>query len=408
MIQFAVVISVVVYDILSSSYMDYVKRDELRIAIVHDALCVSGGAERMVLWMAKAFPNAPIFTSVYLPENTFLEFKNLDVRALLFSKMIRTERQFKLLYPLWLSLIQRIDFHEFDVVLSSSTYLAKYIRPAVGVRHVCYLHAPFRLLWKPESYTAESLPTRGAASDLVMCMLPQLRRWDLRRTQAIPKLATSCHNMADEIRRVYSMEAQVIYPPVEIQSGVSAGDREDYYLSVSRLISHKHVDLSVQACTQLNKKLVVVGDGAEREKLEKMAGPTVKFVGRVSDAQLQEYYRKAGGLLFPSYEDYGIVPLEAQSWGIPVVAFGKGGSLETIKEGTSGLFFDEQRTESLVNAINKFESIHFESEEIRKWAAEFNVESFMLQIQRFVHEDVVPLMTTVMPHGVMPQNKKLL
>lgn len=356
----------------------------MRIAIVHDALCVSGGAERLVLWMAKAFPQAPIFTSVYLPANTFADYRHLDVRTLPLAGSIRSEKQFKLLYPLWSYLIQRLDFKEYDVVLSSSTYLAKYIRPAASVRHVSYLYAPFRLLWKPDSYSADSLPTPGAASSLVKGVTPLLRNWDVKRTRAIPKLATSCRNMANEILKIYGMSSTILYPPVEIPQQTQSNSREDYYLSVSRLISHKRVDLAVNACTRLGKNLVVVGDGPERQKLEQMAGATVKFAGRVSDEQLQEHYRKAKGLIFPSYEDYGIVPLEAQSWGVPVIAFGRGGSLETIQEGTSGIFFDQQDEDSLVNAINRFERSGFDAEKIRQWVTRFDVNSFTTGIRQFV------------------------
>ena len=356
----------------------------MRIAIVHDALCVSGGAERLVLWMAKAFPDAPIYTSVYLPDGTFPEYRKLDVRTLPFAGGIRTERQFKLLFPLWLSLIQRLDFHEYDVVLSSSTYLAKYIRPAAAVRHACYLYAPFRLLWKPESYSAGSLPTPESTQGLVKGISSLMRRWDVKRTQAIPVLATSCQNMVNEIQRVYNRQAVILYPPVELPVEPVSTDREDYYLSVSRLISHKRVDVAVEACNRLNRKLIVVGDGPERQKLEQMAGPTVSFTGRISDAALQDLYRKARGLIFPSYEDYGIVPLEAQAWGVPVIAFGRGGSLETVQEGTSGVFFNQQEVSSLVAALEGFERSSFDPQRIRQWVTRFNVERFITDLKEFV------------------------
>jgi len=288
--------------------------------------------------MAKAFPEAPIYTSVYLPAGTFAGYRQLDIRQLPFARVIRTERQFKLLFPLWLYLIQRLDFREFDVVLSSSTYLAKFIRPAPTVKHACYLYAPFRLLWKPESYTADSLPTPAATSGLVKGIVPLLRKWDLKRTQAIPRLATSCRNMADEIQKVYGRQSTILYPPVEVPEELPPDDRGDYYLSVSRLISHKRVDLAVQACVRSGRKLVVVGDGPEREKLEQMAGNTVTFTGRVSDEQLKQLYRGAKGLIFPSYEDYGIVPLEAQSWGVPVIAFGRGGCWKPCRRMSAGVF----------------------------------------------------------------------
>ena len=356
----------------------------MRIAIVHDALCVSGGAERLVLWMAKAFPHAPIFTSVYLPNRTFKDYRELDVRTLPLSRFIRSERQFKLTYPLWLSQIQRVRFEEYDVVLSSSTYLAKFIRPAEGVRHVCYLYAPFRLLWKPDSYTAGSLPTPGVAEGLVKQFTPRLQDWDRRRTRAIHRLATSCLNMANEIKKVYDRDAEVLYPPVEVPPQPATLKRDAYYLSVSRLISHKRVDLVVEACTRLKKQLVVVGDGPERQRLEAMAGETVRFAGRVSDEQLADLYRCARALVFPSYEDYGIVPLEAQAWGVPVVAYGRGGSLETIQAGSTGIFFDEQTTESVVDAILKFETMKFNEDEIRKWVRRFDPASFITGIRQFV------------------------
>lgn len=358
----------------------------MRIAIVHDALCVAGGAERLVLWMAKAFPCAPIYTSVYLPTGTFSEYQQLDVRVLPFARFIRSERQFKLLYPLWLHLFRRLDFSEYDIVLSSSTYLAKFIKPAQGVSHACYLYAPFRLLWKPDSYSAESLPTPGVASGLVKWSAGLLRKWDLRSTRAIPKLATSCRNMAEEIRRVYGMPAAILYPPVEIPAELPASEGREYYLSVSRLISHKRVDLAVKACTQTGRKLVVVGDGPERARLEKMAGETIRFAGRVSDAELQALYSGAKGLIFPSYEDYGIAPLEAQAWGVPVIAYGRGGSLETVQEGVSGIFFDHQDEASVVEALERFEKLSFDPPEIRRWVSRFDGDTFMRGLQEFVAE----------------------
>jgi glycosyltransferase involved in cell wall biosynthesis len=222
---------------------------------------------------------------------------------------------------------------------------------------------------------------------MVKRIVPLLRKWDLRRTRAIPKLATSCRNMADEIQKVYSMPAAILYPPVEIPAEIPAREGTEYYLSVSRLISHKRVDIAVKACAQTGRKLVVVGDGPERAKLEQMAGEGITFAGRVSDEQLQALYRGAKGLIFPSYEDYGIVPLEAQAWGVPVIAYGKGGSLETVQESISGMFFDRQEVDSLVEALNRFEAASFDPEQIRRWVSRFDVKSFMRGLQEFVMQD---------------------
>jgi len=359
----------------------------MRIAIVHDALCVAGGAERLVLWMAKAFPQAPIYTSVYLPEKTFPEFKTMDVRVLPFSRFIRNEIQFKLLYPLWLYGFQTLDFSNFDVVLSSSSYLAKFIRPAKQVRHLAYIYAPFRLLWKTESYSQDSLPTPKLLTGLIKRFIPIMKKWDQERTKSISKIATSCKNMANEIQEIYQLPATIIYPPVDISDYPITPDREDYYISVSRLISHKRVDLAVKACTLLGKNLIIVGEGPEIKNLRKISGPTIKFVGNVDNEQLKNLYSHAKALIFSSEEDYGLVPLEAQACGIPVIAFGKGGVLETVKDGVTGIYFKEQVVESVIESIQQLEKHIFEQDIIRNWVKRFGVESFISGIQNFVYSD---------------------
>jgi glycosyltransferase involved in cell wall biosynthesis len=199
----------------------------------------------VALWMAAAFPGATVFTSVYLPEQTFADFKKLDVRTLPLAKFIKTEKQFKLLYPLWLAELREMKFSEFDLVLSSSTYLAKFIRPAAHVKHRSYLHAPFRLLWKPESYSADSLPTPASMNGLIRLSLPSLRRFDIRATQRIDAIATNCKNIATEIAAIYQRQAEVIHPPVVLNDYAISKKPGDYFLSVSRLISHKRVDLAI-------------------------------------------------------------------------------------------------------------------------------------------------------------------
>jgi glycosyltransferase involved in cell wall biosynthesis len=349
-------------------------------------LCVRGGAERVALWMTRVFPDATIYTSVYLPASTFAEYKDLNVRVLPFAKAIRSETQFKLLYPLWLAELQFLDFSGFDVVLSSSTYLAKFIRLKSGVGHAAYLYAPFRLLWKPGEYSQESLPTPQSLGPVIRAIVPLLRQWDQARTKRIPKIATTCNHMADEIRNNYDMPATVIYPPVEIPETTSMPDqRDDYFLCVGRLISHKRIDLAVQACNRLGKRLIVAGDGPERASLEKLAGASIQFVGRVGDEELKSLYVKARGLIFPSYEDFGLVPLEAQAYGVPVLAFGQGGVLETIKDGVSGMFFPRQDLDSLMDGLRDFERRRFPASQIREWVRAFDVASFASKLQDFVY-----------------------
>lgn len=353
-----------------------------KVAIVHDALCVSGGAERVALFLAKAFPEAPLYTSVYLKDKTYPEFQQMGVRTLHYSGLVHSERGFKLLWPLWFRMIRRLDLSRFDTVISSSTYLAKYIQVPKTTRHIAYLHAPFRLLWKTGSYTKESLPVSGAGLNIVKRSLPKLQQMDLEATRKIPKILANSENMANEIEKVYDRKAEVLYPPVELNQYDATQPREDFYLTVSRLISHKRVDLAVRACQQLGKKLVVVGDGPELESLKTIGGGGVRFAGRVSEEELKKLYSSAKALLFCSEEDFGLVPVEAQASGLPVIAYGKGGALETVTDGVSGIFFAEQAVDSLSEAMLRFETRQWHADEIRKSVAKFDVEHFNEELRR--------------------------
>jgi len=356
----------------------------LRVALVHDALCVRGGAEKLVLWMKKAFPEAPIFTSVYLPEKTFPEYRNFEIHTLPLSGLINNENQMKLLYPVWYHGFKTLDLSEFDLVLSSSTYLAKFISPPPQVKHISYINAPFRLLWRPESYTTNSRSSFKYLATILKPFLPLIRNLDRKLTRQITKIAANSENMAKAIMDIYQMPATVIYPPVDLEEFSPSKEKGTYFLSVSRLVSHKRVDIAVDACTRLGKDLVVVGDGPEMEHLKKSAGPTIRFVGKVNSDELSVLYSQARALLFPSEEDFGIVPLEAQASGIPVIAFGKGGVLETVLEGETGLFFKSQTTNDILDSIIQFENMNFNKKLIRDWVKKFSGTNFINGIRDFV------------------------
>jgi glycosyltransferase involved in cell wall biosynthesis len=190
--------------------------------------------------------------------------------------------------------------------------------------------------------------------------------------------------MANEIERCYHKPSTVIYPPISVADYSFSEKSGEYFISVSRLISHKRVDLAIEACNRMKRKLVVVGDGPERKKLELLAGNSIEFVGKVSDERLKQLYGGARALIFPSHEDFGIVPLEAQACGKPVIAFGQGGVLETVSENRTGMFFSEQKTDALVNCLKEFEHRTFDKRTIREWVAQFDVQSFIAQLRDFV------------------------
>jgi glycosyltransferase involved in cell wall biosynthesis len=355
-----------------------------KIAIVHDALVVPAGSERVALNLSAIFPDAPIYTSVYLPNNTYPEFKNKVIHTLPFSKYIKSEKQFKSLFPIWYWGFSYLDLSDYDIVISSANYLAKFINPPPSTVHICYLHNPVRFLWKPSTYSKTSIPFGKVSQFFIRAFLPTLRRIDVNKTKGIKNILTNSNNIATQIQDIYNIKANVIYPPVDINSYSISDSIGDYYLYAGRLISHKRVDLAIKACNKLNKKLIIAGDGLERKTLEKMAGSNIHFVGNVTDTQLRTLYANCHALLFPSDEDFGLVPVEAQASGRPVIAFRSGGVLETVIENQTGIFFNSQHEESLIDAILQFEKLRFDSELIRNNAKRFDVKVFREKLLAYV------------------------
>jgi glycosyltransferase involved in cell wall biosynthesis len=355
-----------------------------KVAIVHDALVVQSGSEKVALYLSDLYPDAPIFTSAYLPYNTFPEFKNKKIITLPLTNTIKSERQFKGMFPWWYLGFSFLDLSQFDIVLSSANYLAKYINPPVKTIHICYLHNPFRFLWKPNVYSINSVPYNRATIKFINLFIPLLRKIDIQKTQRIRHILANSQNIARQIQDIYGLNAEVVYPPIKIDEYYLSEKTDDYYLYAGRLISHKRVDLAIEACNRLNRKLIVVGDGLERSILEKLAGDTIQFVGRVSDEQLKKLYSECRALIFPSDEDFGLVPVEVQASGRPVIAFRSGGALETVVEFETGVFFSEQNVDSVCDAILQFEKLTFDPYEIKENAKRFDIIQFNNQIQTYI------------------------
>jgi len=356
-----------------------------RIAIAHDALVVAGGAERLTAILSQTFPDADIYTSAYLPEKTYPYFKTKKIHTLPGAWLVKSERQFKRLFPLWFLGFRGLDFSGYDLVISSSTYLAKFIRPPKNGKHICYLHSPFRFLWKRESYSADSLPFNRLVMAAIDLVRPIIQRFDKHYTDQISYLITNSQNTASFIRKVYGRDSEVIYPPVEVNQYNIASERKDYYLVVSRLISYKRVDLAIQACEQMHRKLLIVGDGPELEPLQRVAGEYTEFLGKVSDEELKKLYSEARGLIFPGMDDFGMTPIEAEANGCPVIAFHAGGAIETVIENVTGVFFQNQTVADLIAGLDRFEKIDFNSQNIRQTALRFDVSVFQNKIRGFVN-----------------------
>ncbi len=354
-----------------------------RIALIQDALVVRAGSEKVALALSNIFPDAPLYASAYLPENTFPEFKQKRIVTLPFASLVKSERQFKALFPLWYLGFSQLDLSGYDLVISSSNYLAKFVNPPENVPHICFLHNAFRFLWKRNVYSDQSLPYRGLALALVNQFLPILRKIDLAKTRRLKYVVTNSQNMCRHIQEVYGLPSEVIYPAIPVTQFPMAAP-EDYYLYAGRLISHKKADIVIQACNRLKRRLIVAGDGLERPALEPMAGETISFTGPVTDAQLKRLYAHCKALIFPSDEDFGIVPVEAQAAGRPVIAYRSGGALETVVESETGLFFDEQSVDSVCDAILRFENQTFDPLVIRQNAMRFDELHFEEKVRQLV------------------------
>jgi glycosyltransferase involved in cell wall biosynthesis len=349
----------------------------MKTALVHDWLVTRGGAENVLEEIYNLYPS-PIFTLLH---NNLMPDKTVHTSFL--QKVPFASSFHRYLLPLFPTAIEQFDLSEFDLILSSSHAVAKGVKRREGQLHICYCHTPMRYAWDLEKQYVEGLGSlkRVAAK----AVLKRLRNWDLKSSDRVDEfIANSCY-VKSRIERVYGREAQVIYPPVATDRFFLSKQKEDFYVTLCRLVSYKRVDVMVEAFRRMpHRKLIVIGDGPEREKLEKMAPPNVEFKRGLSDEQVARHLSVAKGFIFAAEEDFGIAPVEAQASGTAVIAYGKGGVLESVVEGKTGLFFKEQTAQSLEEAVERFERCQFDGERVQEQARKFGVERFRREFKHFI------------------------
>jgi glycosyltransferase involved in cell wall biosynthesis len=384
--------------------------DNLRVAIVHYWFVGLGGGERVVEALAEMFPQADLFALVADPDTMSPSLREHRLTTSFLQRIPGSRRWYRHLLPLQPLALEQLDLTGYDLILSSESGPAKGVLSKSSACHICYCHSPMRYLWDmyPQYRRSLSLLTGGVFS----LTAHYLRMWDLASASRVDHFVANSRNVAGRIRKHYRREASVIYPPVNVDSGRSSGKIEDYYLVVGRLIDYKRVDIAIQACNRLNRKLRIIGEGDQYKRLRNLAGATVQFLGRLDDHQLMENYSGCRALLFPGEEDFGIVPVEAQSCGRPVIAFGRGGALETVKalndaelsspETATGVFFFEQSVDAMVHAIQVFESVEprFSPSFIRSHVERFNVSRFKAEMQRFIDDSLTRHHGNQIPGGL--------
>lgn len=356
----------------------------MKLAIVHDYLSQFGGAERVVCEMAEIFRDAPIYTSLYFPESTWPELKRHRIVTTWLQSLPGGERHFKALLPLYPLVFNRMFLSGYDVVISSSSSFAKGVSVAPGAVHICYCYTPTRFLWSFEDYTNRREMT--LERNALLPFIGWLRRWDLCAARGPDYFLAISSAVKGRIERIYGRESRVIHPPVNVHRFQVCHHSEDFYLIVSRLLSYKRIDLAVETFNRLGLPLVIIGDGPDRDYLERLARPNITFTGYLADTEVMEYFHRCRGFIFPGEEDFGIAPLEANACGKPVIAYKAGGALDTLLEGKNGLFFTEQTPEALAATVIRSREIAWDPETIRQQAEAFCPETFRQKMLEFVRE----------------------
>ncbi len=351
----------------------------MKVAIVHDFIFKLGGAERVVAELADMYPDAPIYTSLFDEEKCKAWF---DPQRVISSDLqnlplyLRRRPQYLLKkYP---QAMESFDLSEFDLVISSSGAFSHGVITPPQTKHLCYCHSPMRYAW---DYTHEYLEEKKlniVKELMIRKAVHQVRQWDRAAADRPDQYLANSKHVAKRIRKYYQQESHVLYPPVDVDRFYPFQEPGDYFLIVSALTPFKKIDLAISAFNKMGKKLIVVGGGAEEQRLRALAGPTVTVTGRVTDEEVKNYLQGCRGLIFPGEEDFGITPVEAMAAGRPVIAYRKGGVTESVVDGITGVFFEEQTVQSLEAALARFYELE----------SSFDVDIIVERAQQFSRQQI--------------------
>ena len=364
-----------------------------RIALFQDYLAQNGGAERVTEAIHQTLPDAELHTTMAVPERLSPYLGHLDIATTWMQSLpakAKLYRHYFLLYPL---AVESADLRGYDLILSSCCGYAKGVRRGENGVHVCYCHNPMRWVWRFPQYMQRenfSWPLKAG----LRLMVEGLKQWEMRAARRPDYYIANSHIVAKRLKSAFGVDATVIEPPIVTSRFWVSRETEDYYLILSRLNAYKRIDLAVEAYTRTGGKLVVIGDGPDRERLKAMAGPGVRFLGRQSDAAVNRYASRCRALIFPGEEDFGMAPLEVNAAGRPVVAFAAGGATETVTEGMNGVLFGAQTVNSLIEGLERLEAQNWNSAAIRRNAQRYDIEVFQNRLLDYLYQ-VSPAVRTL-------------
>lgn len=358
----------------------------MKVAIVHDWLVQYGGAERVVEDILSLYPDATIFTLVYDKKRMPKRFQDYHIVTTPMQKWPFSTKLYKNFLTFMPKEFESLDLTGYDLVISSCSSCSKGVITPVNAPHICYCHTPTRYIW--DMYYEYRSHAGWLKRKLMPGMVHRMRLWDKAAADRVDFFVSNSNFIKQRIKKFYHRDATTIYPGARMNPFPATEQPDDFYLVVSRFVYYKRIDLAIKACTNLKKHLVVIGSGDEAANLKKIAGPTVTFKGNLSDEEVQQEFLHAKAFLFPGEEDFGLTPVEAQSAGTPVLAYGKGGALETILDGKTGLFFPEQTQESLEACITRFEQdgVLSSRKEIQEYSRKFSQEVFRTTFKAYVDQ----------------------
>lgn len=360
----------------------------MKVALIHDHLAQEGGAEKVLQVFCDMYPEAPIYTLLYEPENANKNFKNRQIETSIIQKLPGGVRHYKWYLPFMPMAVEFFDLRPYKLVISDASAFAKGVVTSTNTLHICYCHTPTRYLWSDTHQYINELHYNKLFKKVIALMLSFLRLWDRAAAHRVDYYIANSKFVAKRIQKYYNRDSQVIYPPVEVHRFQVGEGKGEYYLIGGRLAPYKRVDLVIEAFKVTKQPLTIFGDGVDMPRLKQLAGgaDNIKFVGRVSDEEKIRLFQNCIAFINPQEEDFGITPIEANACGRPVIAYGSGGALETVKPGITGELFYEQTHEALITILTAFDEEIYDKNAIRAHAELFSVDRFKMEIAQFVED----------------------
>ena len=360
----------------------------MKVAIVHYWLVTMRGGEKVLEELCRMFPQADIFTNVYDPQKISDTIKSHKIYTTKINSWPMAKKLYQKYMPFMPKALMDLDLTGYDLIISSESGPAKGVCPAPNAFHLCYCHTPMRYLWDMyHEYFAKANPLVRL---FMKKMIPGLRLWDIMSSNLVDHFVANSSFVAARIQRYYNRKADVVFPPCNIQKYADCvRDPKDFYLFFGQLVGYKRADLAIEACIKSGRKIVVIGDGKSKQAKKYLSSGLVTFTGRISDEKVKEYFSQAKALLFPGIEDFGIIPVEANSAGCPVLAYRKGGACDSILENKTGLFFEEQTVDSLISCMDDFEKRRgdFTDRQVyNKHVQQFSNENFVKKINQIIEK----------------------